>query len=271
MICFALLAHENEDALLDQVRNIRKYTRQDSLIVLYNGGKDENFGKRVCEQENVMYCPYSRPLQWGKTGRFFYDVMTWLEETNVDYEYLVYTEYDVMFINYGFENLLAKLMPGYDALVERVQIENRPHKTWWQPAKTMWREWKQWQPFFRRNYFCGTFNPMQVYRRQIIKRMLARINKEKLEQLFSTTNVFALGEMLYLSLAVHAGGKCRAYPKVNKAYLRFRPAITLPEIKKAKQNRNVLFVHPVKDQAVRKWICTETPPLVARRRVIRKR
>ncbi|MGC5325135.1 hypothetical protein [Brevibacillus sp. SYSU BS000544] len=269
MICFAILAHKDEPALLDQIRNIRKYAGRNARIVLYNGGTDANFGKELCNRENVMYCPYSRPLQWGKTGRFFYDVMRWLEEINAPYEYLVYTEYDVLFVNHGFPALLQRMMRGFDAMVQRVQFERIPHKTWWRPAQSMWREWGQWQPFFNANYFCGTFNPMQVYRHQIVRRMLARIDHQKLEELFATTNVFALGEMLYLTLAVHAGGRCRAYPRKHKRYLRFRPPISMREIKKVKANRNIFFIHPVKDEAVRRWICKLKTPLT-KRRVVRK-
>lgn len=270
MICFALLAHKDEQALRDQIRNIRLYTQKDALIVLYNGGSDPNFGKEVCKTENVLYCPYSRPLQWGKTGRFFYDVMRWLEEINASYEYLVYTEYDVMFINHGFPQLLHRLMQGYDAISHRVLRLRIPNKTWWYPGKSMWREWGQWQPFFNENYFCGTFNPMQVYRHHLIRRMLARINKEKLEELFATSNVFALGEILYITLAVHAGGRCRAYPYQNKKYLRFRPPISLRSIKKAKADPNITFVHPVKDEMVRRWIINHRIDLLKRKRVTAK-
>lgn len=109
MICFALLAHENEPALRQQIRNLRKYNPH-AFIVLYNGGTDRNFGKEVCQSEHILYCPYSRPLRRGRTGRFFYDVIRWLEDMRIPYEYLVYTEYDVMFIHDGFESFLSNHM-----------------------------------------------------------------------------------------------------------------------------------------------------------------
>ncbi|WP_410514014.1 hypothetical protein PaeBR_06235 [Paenibacillus sp. BR2-3] len=255
MICFAILAHQDEYALFQQIRNIRKYTRQDALIVLYNGGTDPNFGKRVCRNEKVMYCPYSRPLQPPRnTGRFFYDVMSWLEESSVHYEYLVFMEFDVMFVNPGFEAFLEKNMAGYDCIGKYIRHETDPRKTVWKPGVTMWQEWGKWQPFFKRKGFYGTFNPMQVYRHRIIKRMLKGINKRQLERLFKNSNVYALGEMLYLTLAMKYGGKSRPYPLGRVKYLRFAPHISLYDAMQAKSQPKIMFVHPVKDANVRNWI-----------------
>lgn len=256
MICFALLAHENEEALRNQVKNIQRFVKKDHMIVIYNGGQNKEFGQKVSKEfKNVEICPLSRPLKSRKTGRFFYDVMTWLEQKEIDYKYLVYLEYDVMFINYGFETLLEKLIKGYDSVTENVAIYSKPSDSnWWYPGQTMWREWENWKTFFKENYFCGTFNPMQVYRRSILKKVLSEIDKNKLEHLFDTNDIFALGEMLYITLVHQSGGKTRIYPKENIQYLRDIPPISLEEIQKAKQNPDIIFVHPVKDDAVLQWI-----------------
>jgi len=255
MFCFAILAHKDENALRQQVRNIRKYTSKDFMIVLYNGGEDPNFGKRVCRQENVMYCPYSRPLKWGKTGRFFYDVMRWLEDIQVQYDYLIYTESDVFFVGYGFEQFVRRNMHGYDAMGKLIRHETSPRTTSWIPGKTMWKEWSDWRSFFQRNDFYGTFNPMQLYRHSMIKRMLDVTDRDHLERLLAKTEVFALGEMLYMTLAKKAGGKLRPYPKSSIDYLRVYNRISLENAKDARSNSDIMFVHPVKDDRVRNWIC----------------
>ncbi|SEC69692.1 hypothetical protein [Paenibacillus sp. GP183] len=254
MICFALLAHKDEEALLQQIRNIRQFNPKDTLIVLYNGGNDPNFGKAVCKSENMLYCPSSRPLQSGKTGRFFYDVMAWLEEAHISYEYLVYTESDVMFINHGFKDLLEQLMKGYDCLVEAIKVEMNPQKSKWTTAMRMWKEWYLWKPFFRSEFFYGTFNPMQVYRHSIIKRMLARIHKPQLEELLDKTNVISMGEMLYLTISMQCGARCQEYPRLYRKYFRYRPFISIDEVKDAKQLPEAIFAHPIKDNSVRAWI-----------------
>lgn len=255
MICFALLAHKDEKALLQQINNIRKFNGPHVKIVLYNGGNNPNFGKQVCKHANVMYCPYSRPLKWGQLARFHFDVMRWLEEKRVQYDYLAVLDHDVLFVNQGLETLLRKELNGFDFIGKVVRHETDRRKTTWIPGKTMWREWYRWKPFFGSDRFCGTFNPMQVYRHNIIKRILARINKSRLERLLSNTKVFALEEILYITLAVRCRGRCKEYPKNVSRYLRVSPRIRLWEARNAMRKNEILFVHPVKDAAVWNLIC----------------
>lgn len=257
MICFALLAHKDEKALQQQIRNIRKYNPKDAMIVFYNGGPDHNFGKDICKKEKVMYCPLSRPLVQRKSGRFFYDVMKWLEEAKVKYEYLVYMEYDIMFINPGFKSLLEKQMKDHDVMVKMIEQENSPREASWAPAKAMWKDWDQWKLLFQQNHFHRTSSPMSVYRYSLIRRMLAKTDKSRLERLLRSSNIHCLGEMLYITLAMKNGARCCTYPRLNKEYLRFRPELTLKEVKAAKSKSHVMFVHPVKDASVQKWIAQQ--------------
>ncbi|MEH7375860.1 hypothetical protein [Neobacillus drentensis] len=187
--------------------NIRKYNPQ-SKVVLYNGGKDPEFGKGI----DIDICPYSRPVQVPNLGRVFYDVMRWLEESNIDYEFLINFDSDIMFVNPGFETFLLECMKDYHCMslwMRKIEVEcNDP---WLWPAYTLWYEgWEKWNPFFQTNdYIIGTLNAMQVYRREIIQKMLNRIDIEKLEELVAKTEVYAIEEMLYGTLASRNGGKGR--------------------------------------------------------------
>ncbi|SEC69773.1 hypothetical protein SAMN05443246_5038 [Paenibacillus sp. GP183] len=60
--------------------------------------------------------------------------------------------------------------------------------------------------------------------------------------------------MIYVTLAKKYGAKCLDYRDSDIRYLRFRPQITLREIQDAKRRPGVMFVHPVKNHDVRKWI-----------------
>ncbi|MBD0381581.1 hypothetical protein [Paenibacillus sedimenti] len=254
MICFALLAHEDEGALRQQIKNIRKYNPKDAFIVFYNGGPDRDFGKKVCREENVLYCPYSKPLTQRSSGRFFYDVMRWLEERKIRYEYLVYLEYDIMFVGRGFREMLESRMKGYDCLLKFVKKETDPQKATWDPAKLMWAEWKDWRPFFHLDHFFRTSSPMSVYRHGIVRKMLAGINRGQIERLFRSTHIRCLGEMIYVTLAKKYGARCLDHRNSDLRYLRFRPELTLREVQDAKRRPDVMFVHPVKNRAVMKWI-----------------
>lgn len=254
MICFALCAHEGEWALRNQIKNIRKYNPHNSFIVFYNGGKNRDFGKKVCREEHVRYCTYSRPLTQRTSGRFFYDVMRWLEDKKVNYEYLVYLEYDIMFVNHGFHRLLQYHMRDNDVLVKMIKKETNRNKSEWEPANAMWNDWKRWGAFFRSNHFYRTSSPMSVFRHRIVKRMLSGLNKGWLDRLLKTSKIPCLGEMLFITLAMKKGAKCRTYQYRHRRYLRFRPALRINEIKDAKGRPEIMFVHPVKDSHVRHYI-----------------
>lgn len=252
MICFAILAHENEEVLINQIKNI-KYFNPRCKIILYNGGMDPTFGLK----SNIPICPKSRPLKKEKLGRFFLDIMTWLEETKEEYDYLVNLDSDVMFIKRGYEEYLNEHMQGYDCMGINMGIQRSPRDApHWVPGMNMWSEWAKWQPFFGTDYFCGTLNSMQVYRNEIVTKLLENLDIVKLETLFQVTEVYALEEILYATLAVRCGGKHRSYPSECAEFVGWVP-LSIEQLDTALKKKDVYFVHPIDrtmDNPSRQWL-----------------
>jgi hypothetical protein len=253
MIVFAILAHDREDVLMNQIKNIRHYN-PNSSIVLYNGGTNSEFASSL----GIPICPYSRPLSYGKLGRYLLDVMRWLESMNVKYDYLVSTDSDVLFVNGGYESFLKSHLEEHDFAGVDMHVERTPHDfPDWITGQTLWKEWGRWQPFFRTNGFCGTFNPMQVYTRKIVEKMVASVDLQHLERLLNDTEVYALEEMLHATIALRCGGKPRKYPQKMAAYTRYGRPLTLEDVQEAKQTKSVYFVHPISremNDPARQWI-----------------
>jgi hypothetical protein len=245
LICFAILAHENEEALSEQIKNIQCFN-PNSKIVLYNGGTNKEFGVN----QNIPVCPYSRPLRWGNITPYFFDIMKWLEETKAEYDFLVNLDNDVLFIKPGFEQFLGKAMRFYDCMGTYLQTHYSPNNSGlWFPGTTMWREWDKWKSFFQINYFCSYFNPGQVYRHSIVKKMLSGIDTAKLENLWTNTNVFALEEIFFITLAISKGAIYRGYPwslEEGKNYVFFGDSIGIDKIKEALNKPNFYWIHPIK-------------------------
>ena len=256
MICFAILAHENEEVLKNQIKNI-KHFNPGCKVILYNGGVDPTFGLK----SNIPICPKSRPLTKDKLGRFFLDVMTWLEETKEDYDYLVNLDSDVMFVKKGYEDFLDEQMQGYDLMGINMGIQRSPMDApHWLPGMNMWSEWAIWQPFFGTDYFCGSLNSMQVYRKEIVSKMLKNLDTVKLETLFQITTVYALEEILYATLAVRSGGRHKPYPSESAAYVEWSP-LSIEQVETAQKEENVYFVHPIDrtmDNPARQWLTNKT-------------
>ncbi|MFY0543706.1 hypothetical protein [Brevibacillus sp. H7] len=242
MICFAILAHQNEKILANQIANIKK-CNPNCIVVLYNGGRNKHFGKTL----GIPICPYSRPLRYGRLGRFFYDIMRWLEARGIHYDYLVNLDSDLMFVKPGYEQFLDQVMNGYDCMGFRLKAYRTPLASrHWLPGRSMWKEWKSWKPFFRSSYFYGTLNAMQVYRQGIVRKMLRNLNRIRLERLLKSTKVFALEEILYVTLAARRKGRMRTYPHRSRRYVRLSRPLTLPEARRAKKDPYVYFAHPIR-------------------------
>lgn len=256
MICFAVLAHENEEVLINQIKNI-KYFNPGCKVILYNGGVDPTFGIK----SNLPICPKSRPLTKDKLGRFFLDIMTWLEETKEDYDYLVNLDSDVMFIKRGYEEYLNEHMQGYDCMGINMGVQRSPMDApHWVPGMNMWSEWAIWQPFFETDYFCGSLNSMQVYRKGIVKKLLTNLDIVKLETLFQVTDVYALEEILYATLAVRCGGKYKPYPSECAEFVGWVP-LSIEQLVTAQKKKSVYFVHPIDrtmDNPSRRWLTNKT-------------
>ncbi|MED4224970.1 glycosyltransferase family 4 protein [Neobacillus cucumis] len=253
MICFAILAHSKQDVLENQIENIRKYNTG-CKIVLYNGGIDPEFGKNA----SVPICPYSRPLEKGKLGHFFLGVMRWLEEIGEEYDYLVNLDSDVMFIQKGYEEALNREMNGYDGMGINMGSQHSPDEVLhWYPGQTMWREWHRWQPFFQTDYFYGSLNSMQVYRRETVHKMMHGLDIKRLEELIDATEVFALEELLYPTLAARSGARLRSYPYQYGTFVRLGENLKIEDLVEAKKQPLVFFVHPIDrslENEARRWI-----------------
>jgi hypothetical protein len=256
MICFTILAHENEEALAAQIENIRKFN-PNCHITVYNGGSNSRFAQTL----NVEICPYSRPVAYGNLTHYLLDVMKWLEECGMEYDYLVNLDHDVLFIKEGFGQFVEESMRGYDCMGVHFLVQNTPHDyPEFGPGLQMWREWHRWQPFFQTEYFLRFFNPGQIYRPQIIKRMLAAIDMEQLENLLSSNQVFALEEMFFPTLAVKCGAKIRGYPwdyEESLEFVRHQGNITAIQVHNAWKKQNYFWIHPVKGHHLKhlsEWI-----------------
>ncbi|WP_155891122.1 hypothetical protein [Ectobacillus panaciterrae] len=262
IIYFVIVAYRSEEVLKEQIENV-KYYNPGCEVVLFNGGEDENFAKHL----GVPICPYSRKLVYGKAAAFLYFTMRWLKEENIEFDYLVNLDPDMIFINYGFEEYVRTYMDGYDCMGGHMNILNTPHDTpHIQPTDDMWREWDYWKPFFNTEYFVRYLNPGQVYTKSILEKILQSTDLNVLEKMWSETKVHAIEEMIWPTLVMALGGKCRDYQFTYDYPLdqiRWRPYFSIAEILE-KQKLSFFWVHPVTENVLLeycKWHMNNERPL----------
>lgn len=250
MIYFVISVQWNNDVLANQVENIRKFN-PNSKVWIYNAGT-------MKLGADLPVCPVSRPLKPGKLALAFLDTIAWLEQTNAQYDFLVFLNSEVMFIKPGFERYMKRLMHGYDFMGMNSHIQCSPQDTpHWITGQHMWREWDRWQPVLKCDFFYGALFANQVYRKQIISKIWSSLDKAKLEQLIELSEVYSLEEILPPTLVASNKGKPRAYPPESCEYARFGVPVSVPELAAASQKNDVYFVYPVPSNSYdmsRKWI-----------------
>lgn len=244
-IYFAILAHINEEALAAQVENIRRYNPEAGIIV-YNGGTDPDFAKK----QNVLLYPGAHPIRYGNLTPYFWEIMKWLEDQHVEYEYLINLDHDVLFIKDGFMDYLENTMDNYDVMGWHMVTTYSPADTELSCCHDMWKEWDHWGPFFNTGYFIRYLNSTQVYRHGIIRRMLEASKGRGVENKIAGSNVFALEEMFFVTFALSLGARIREYPREDnwRSVSRFgHNQITKDEVRLIRSLSYYHWIHPVKE------------------------
>ncbi len=242
-LIFALLAHQDEDVLTAQIDNIR-YFNPNAGIVLYNGGTNVNFAKNM----NVLIYPQSHPLKYGNIAPYFWEIMNWIETMQLDYDYIMNVDHDMLFIKHGFETFLDEIMKENDCIGWRLENSiDHPNSV---PIESMVIEWNLWKPIFKTNIYKSYFNPGQVYTRAIVKRMLTHVEHSVVEPLIRNSEAYALEEVFFVTLAMACGGKIGEYPggsKFNEA-VRWGENITYMDMNESNKNPNYYWIHPIKGE-----------------------
>ncbi|MBD0381587.1 DUF707 domain-containing protein [Paenibacillus sedimenti] len=238
-VIFAILGRKDECVLATQIDNIRKFNPE-AGIVLYNGGDDIQFAKSL----NVALCPYGHHLTGKHAAPFLWDVMKWLEENKVKYEYLVNLDDEMLFVKHGFESYLNETMQGFDCMGWDMQTSSDEESM---HTKPMREEWAKWAHLFKTDHFIRYLNPIQVYRHRIVKKMLAFTGMSKIENMIDESQVTALEEVLFVTLAAACGGRYREFPR-DHAFnvMRHEREIEQNEAHHAQHHPYYYAVHPVR-------------------------
>lgn len=256
-VYFAILAHKNEEALAVQVQNIRHFN-PDAGIIIYNGGADPSFGKG----QNTLIYPNSHPIRYGNLTMYFWEIMKWLEDTHVEYKYLINLDHDVLFVKHGFQDYLDKLMREYDVIGWDMVTSLSPGDAQITCCRNMWKEWDKWASLFGTGSFIRYLNSTQVYHHDIVRRMLGTVDHSQVEELISKSDVFALEEIFFATLAFSRGARIGEYPRDEnwKRASRFRGQITLAEAQWVKEHPYYYWIHPVKEARLirlQRWLMGE--------------
>lgn len=235
-VVFAILAHEAKDCLRDLVDNLRDF-EPPGRIVVFNGGRSSD----LTEGLDIELCPLSKPLQLHKLLSFHTGVMRWLVDRQVAYEYLVCLDSDMLLLRPGFGQYLDAQMRDHEYMAycfQRVE----PRSSWGNGRAMLakWRRW--WQPVLGTDAPYGAFNPGQIFRRDLVERIVRFPALPEIEERAARSALKTPEEVILPTLAVRLNANPRSNPGGRAVKIRrHSPA----EIKSYLPDETETFLHKV--------------------------
>lgn len=236
-VCFAILAHNRPECLADLVQNLRAFA-PGSPIVLYNGGHDATLADGL----DIEVCELSAPVQWARQFDFLLGTMRWLHRERRPYDYLVGLDSDMLLVQHGFDRLLDRVMSRSAYLGTGFHEVLRTNE--WPPGRRFHYRWRTvWQPLTGAYRPYGCFNPGQVFRRDLVERVLAHPRLDELAAAVRRSSLPVLEELVWPTLAAALDPSAASSP--GSRGIRNLRAHAPSDVDRYRREGDVHLVHPV--------------------------
>jgi predicted O-methyltransferase YrrM len=261
---FAVLVHENQDCVIDLVRNLHALDPA-SLILLYNGGHDPRLipDKFPFERFGVELHPAPRPAQWGRLHHFALDVMAWACAHH-PFDTLTIIDSDQLATRPGYSAYLASrlaALPHAGVLGNSCVVEAPGTRIG--PAEAALREIELWRPLLREfpdgeeKFVHWCFWPSTVFTADAARDLVALFNtNRRLQDIMARTQIWATEEIIPPTLVALLGYDICPNP-CSYDYVQYRVPFSLTQVKTALDRTDVFWIHPVPrryDDPLRKHI-----------------
>lgn len=245
------LVHENQDCIIDLVRNLN-YCDPDSPIILYNGGTNkELFDHFPFGRYGAVIHPDSKPLKWGWLHDFAIDCMEYALE-HFSFDLITVVDSDQLSCGKNYSQFVAPLYFNTPNLGMFGQIPGRlPLNTQIHPAITAYQEIDLWQPFLetlpngKEAFLHWTFWPSTAFSFQAAKALVSLFRTNlQLQELLTKTSIWASEEIMFPTLTVALGFDVITNPCSYK-YVQYKTSYSSYDIRNAVQNPDCFWIHPV--------------------------
>jgi hypothetical protein len=250
---FACLVHENEECVIDLVRNLHALDPS-SVILLYDGGHRANLldHRFPFERYGAVVHPAPHPAAWGTLHHFALDSMHYALDSFA-FDTITIVDSDQLATRAGYSDYLGRYLlqfanrPGMLGNSPAVQ----PSYTRLGPALTAFQEIELWRPFLRR--FAGgeqkfvhwSFWPSTVFTSDAARDLteLFRTSGD-LQSIMQHTRIWASEEVILPTLVALLGYGIAANP-CSYDFVKYRTPYSLAEVEAALAREDVFWIHPV--------------------------
>ncbi|MEX2593614.1 MAG: glycosyltransferase [Anditalea sp.] len=260
---YACLVHENEDCIIDLVRNLH-YHDPGSPILLYNGGENSLLFKSSFPYEKfgALIYPNPFPLQHGYLHPFALKCMQYALD-HYSFDTLTIVDSDQLALRPGY----AQFLGGFLSSKSNVgMLSNKPERiasnnteVW--TALQAFKEYDLWKPFLKQfpdgesKFVHWSFWPSTVFTSDAIKDLI-KLFKENivLQEIMKQTKIWATEEIVLPTLVKLLGYEIALNPCCHD-FVRYRKSYTLQDMGAAQKKANAFWMHPVErkyDNVLRK-------------------
>jgi hypothetical protein len=249
---FACLVHENQECVIDLVRNLR-YLDPASTVLLYNGGRDPSLltQRFPFDEYGAIVHPSPQPLSWGRLHDFALDCMRYAID-HFGFDALTIVDSDQLGVRRGYSDFIAPIFrssPRLGLLGSSAIVQ--PRNTRVGPVVAAYRELALWQPLLTRfpqgarHFGRWTFWPSTTFSAaaaQDLTHLFA--TDEQLQDIVRRSQIWASEEVIFPMLLGLLGYEVAASP-CSYEFVKHRVAYSTREIDRALTRSNVFWIHPI--------------------------
>ncbi|MFY0629712.1 MAG: glycosyltransferase [Flavobacteriaceae bacterium] len=248
---FICLVHENQDCIVDLVRNL-KYLDPRSTILLYNGGTNKDlFTNFPFEKYGVLIHPNPKPLKWGWLHDFAIDCMEYAIDS-LEFDTITVVDSDQLASGKNYTDYICEVIQNNPKLGMLGQVASRiTSNTTIDPAITAYKEKELWQPFLNQfpngkdAFLHWTFWPSTVFTYRASKSLvhLFRTN-DQLQEILKKTRIWASEEIILPTLTIALGYSILENP-CTYDFVKYKSIYTQDDIQNAIEGETSFWIHPI--------------------------
>jgi glycosyltransferase involved in cell wall biosynthesis len=250
---YACPVHENEDCIIDLVRNLH-YQDPTSPILIYNGGENPNLLSNGFPyyKFGAMIYPKPIPLQHGYLHTFGLQIMQYALE-HYSFDTLTIVDSDQLSVKPGYIHYLSEYLSTKSNVgilsnkPERITSDN--NEVW--TALQAFKEYDLWKPLLKHfpdgesNFVHWSFWPTTVFTSDAIKDLIKLFKENKiLQQIMNETKIWATEEIIFPTLVKLLGYEIALNPCCHE-YVRYRKTFSIQDMQEAEKTPNAFWMHPI--------------------------
>jgi len=249
---FACLVHENQECVVDLVRNLH-YLDPDSVILLYNGGHAADLLSTgfPFESYGAIVHPSPRPMELGRLHDFALDCMQFAL-SELPFDTLTIVDSDQLATRAGYSEYLSRHVQGHKQLGLLASNAKVLHSTTSHgPAQTAFSELELWRPYLRRfphgeeKFVHWSFWPSTVFTQEAARNLVRLFSTDhELRTIMLRSGIWATEELILPTLVALLDYEITINP-CNSNYVQYKANYTPSQVEAALNREDVFWIHPV--------------------------